>query len=362
MPVSFFAPEKTYVFFSHTTKGQQHNMSMLKRMMDLKCNLIDYEKITNDIGKRIVYFGRYAGLAGMIETLWALGRRLHWEQGENPLARIKHAYEYPDLETAKEDIKAAGEDIAENGVPPDLAPFIVGFAGYGSSSQGAQEILDLLPVREIEPGQLERIASTAGDDTYHVYKVIFRVRDMVAPLSPDAKFKVQTYHQHPESYRSKFDDYLPHLTALMNCIYWEEHYLRLVTKESLRKLSSRTVAPRLRAIGDITCDIEGAIECTVRATTPDDPVFLYDPLQGTFRTGFEGAGLMIMAVDNLPCEFPQESSVAFSQAVKDYIAVLAGTDLSVPFDALALPPSLKRAMVLHHGELTPNFRYMERWL
>jgi len=70
MPEHFFEKNKTYVFFSHVSKGQPFNMPMLSRMMELGCNLIDYEKITDDQGKRLIFFGRYAGLAGMINTLW----------------------------------------------------------------------------------------------------------------------------------------------------------------------------------------------------------------------------------------------------------------------------------------------------
>ena len=76
IPINFFKPNKTYVFFSHTTKGQHYNMPMLKKMMSLECNLIDYEKITDEKNRRLVFFGRYAGLAGMVDTLWALGQRL----------------------------------------------------------------------------------------------------------------------------------------------------------------------------------------------------------------------------------------------------------------------------------------------
>jgi alpha-aminoadipic semialdehyde synthase len=47
MPVSFFEPHKTYVFFSHVIKGQEYNMPMLRRMMELKCSLIDYEKVVD---------------------------------------------------------------------------------------------------------------------------------------------------------------------------------------------------------------------------------------------------------------------------------------------------------------------------
>ncbi|MGF3553879.1 MAG: hypothetical protein ACQXXF_01200, partial [Thermoplasmatota archaeon] len=84
IPINFFEPRKTYVFFSHTIKGQKHNMPMLKKMMDLGCTLIDYEKIVDKNGRRLVFFGRFAGLAGMVDTLWIFGQRAKWEKIDTP--------------------------------------------------------------------------------------------------------------------------------------------------------------------------------------------------------------------------------------------------------------------------------------
>jgi len=88
IPIKFFEADKTYVFFSHTIKGQKNNMPMIKKMMDLNCNLIDYEKITNESGQRLIFFGRYAGLAGMINSLWSLGQRLKIKGITNPFQNI----------------------------------------------------------------------------------------------------------------------------------------------------------------------------------------------------------------------------------------------------------------------------------
>jgi saccharopine dehydrogenase (NAD+, L-lysine-forming) len=58
MPLDFFEPGRTYVFFSHTIKGQPYNMPMLKKMLELGCTLIDYEKVTAENGRRLIFFGR----------------------------------------------------------------------------------------------------------------------------------------------------------------------------------------------------------------------------------------------------------------------------------------------------------------
>src|SRR5512136_383617 len=94
IPAKYFEPGKTYIFFAHVIKGQPYNMPMLKRMMELGCNLIDYEKVTDERGHRLIFFGWHAGVVSMVESLWALGQRLKWEGIANPFEGIRHTYSY----------------------------------------------------------------------------------------------------------------------------------------------------------------------------------------------------------------------------------------------------------------------------
>lgn len=149
MPLDFFEFEKTYVFFAHVIKGQKQNMPMLRKMMELKCNLIDYERVVDEQGKRIIFFGHYAGMAGMINSFWVLGLRLQELGYKSNLLKIKQAHQYHSLKEAKETISSVGQVIAEKGVLHDLRPFVIGFTGYGNVSLGAQEICGLIPVKEI---------------------------------------------------------------------------------------------------------------------------------------------------------------------------------------------------------------------
>ncbi len=119
IPPGFFEPDKTYVFFAHVIKGQPHNMPMLQRMLELGCTLIDYEKVTNDAGQRLIFFGRHAGIAGTIETLRALGQRLEWEGSPNPLSALRHVYEYRDLAEVQEAVRRAGEQIRAGNPGPN---------------------------------------------------------------------------------------------------------------------------------------------------------------------------------------------------------------------------------------------------
>lgn len=360
IPVELMREGVTYLYFSHTIKGQSYNMPALRRLMELGCNLIDYEKIEDEKGRRLIFFGRHAGLAGMIDALWALGKRLKEEDGlDTPFAALSPAHAYAGLERAKKSIRETGDKIAADGLPPELSPFVCGFAGYGNVSAGAQEIYDLLPVEEISPyalinGELKR-------DPHKLYKVVFKEEHMVVHRDPEGKFDLQEYYDEPQRYKGVFEQYLPHMTMLMNCVYWEEKYPRLVTIEALKKLQKKEVN-RFRLIGDISCDVKGGVEATVKATQPDDPVFVYDPVSETESMGFAGTGVAVLAVDNLPCELPREATLHFSEALKPFLENLASTDKDKPFEALNLLPELKRALILHRGTLTPDFQYLQESL
>ncbi len=115
-------------------------------------------------------------------------------------------------------------------------------------------------------------------------------------------------------------------------------------------------------IGDITCDIEGAIECTVKATEPDNPVFVYDPVTDRAIDGVKGNGPVIMSVEILPTELPRESSTYFSGVLKKYVPAIASANYEDSFADLELPPEIKRAVIAYHGELTPNYRYIKQYL
>jgi len=362
IPIDFFLPGRTYVFFSHTLKGQSYNMPMLKRMMELGCNLIDYEGITDEKGRRLVLFGRFAGLAGMIDALWALGRRSEHEGVRSPLCRVRRATEYATLDEAKEDLASIGEDLAGEGLPESSAPLVVGFAGYGNVSAGAQEIFDLFPHKEVPPEDLEGLHERGGSNKA-LYKVVFREQHTVEPQKEGAAFDLKEFFSHPERYRSRFDRYLPFLTVLMNCVYWKPGSPRLVTRQALRTLFEQEKAtPRLRVIGDISCDINGAVECTSRCTDPGNPVYVYDPLEETTTDGVAGRGPVILAVDNLPCELPVESSRAFGEALAPFVPAVAEADYEADLEDTGLPPQILRAVILHRGRLTTKYAHLAEHL
>ncbi len=356
IPTKLLQQEKAYMYFSHTIKGQPYNMGMLQRLLDLGCNLLDHEKVTDEQGRRLVLFGYHAGLAGMIDSLWSLGRRLELEGHQTPIRSIEPAHTYDSLAAVEDHLREVGRAIAHDGLPASLGPITAGFAGYGNVSQGAQHIFDLLGPREVGPQDI------ADLEAGRLYKVVFKEEHMAEPADGTQSFDLQTYYDHPERFRPTFERYLDHLTVLVNCIYWEERYPRLVTAEDLRRLYAPGVTPKLKVIGDISCDIDGSIEATVKSTLPDAPTFVYDPHTGEAHDGFEGHGPVIMAVDILPCELPREATLSFGSALAPLIPGAVATDFRVSFDELTLPSALKRSLIVHTGKLTPDYTYIEEYL
>jgi len=321
--------------------------------------LIDYEKIADEQGRRLVFFGRYAGLAGMIDTLWAFGQRMKSKGIDSPFNEIKQTIQYTNhLPEIKEHFKQVEKKIEQDGIPESLTPLIVGFAGYGNVSKGAQEILDILPVKEISPKEIKTVYDNPSKKC--IYKVVFKEEDMVEPISPDDSFDLQDYYNHPEKYQSIFEKYIPDLTILMNCIYWNNKYPRLATKDFVKNHAKANL--RLQVIGDISIDINGAIEFTEKATSPDNPVFVYDPLTNSICDGYKGNGIVVMGVDNLPCELPKESSQAFSESLLPFVPAIVKANFSGDFESLALPFEIKNAVILHRGKLTPNYWYINKFL
>jgi alpha-aminoadipic semialdehyde synthase len=360
IPAAMFSAGKTYVFFSHTIKGQAYNMPMLKTMIERRCNLIDYERVLNEKNQRLIFFGRYAGLAGMLDTLHGFGMKLQERGVASPFASIRQAYQYASLEEAKAEVAAIGAEIDEQGFPAELCPLIVGFAGYGNVSRGAQEIFDLLPHKVLSAAAMLEMHENFSNDNLNLYKVVFSEDDMVR--AREGAFDLQDYYARPEKYVGRFEEYLPLLTILVNCIFWTEKYPRLVTREYLKTRAVLEANPRLQVIGDVSCDIEGSIEITHKATEPDAAFYTYLPGEDRFVDGVQPLGVTVMAVDNLPCEFPRESSIEFSRVLRDFVPGIAAADFARAKEGPELPYPIRKALVLHRGAFTPEYQYMKEFI
>ena len=249
------------------------------------------------------------------------------------------------------------------GIPPEVHPLMVGFAGYGNVSQGAQEIFDILPFEEIAPGKVAAMAAKPPDRTDRLYKVVYQEKDLVRPRDTGATFSLEDYYQYgKQKYAGAVGQELGDLTLLVNGIYWDERYPRLLNQADCRVLWADGRTPRLRVVADISCDVGGALACTVQSSYPDRPLYVFHPDSGQVTDGVRGHGPVVMAVEILPAELPRESSAYFSRLLKGYVPSLPNPNHPSGFDQLDLPPEIKRATILWQGRLTPDYQYLETHL
>ena len=359
IPIEKILDGKIYVFFSHTIKGQPDNMPLLQRIMDSGSTLIDYEKITDEQGRRLIYFGRYAGDAGAIDILALMGE--HWAAKgiPTPFADVRLAHQYDSVAAARGHLTEIGRMIQKDGLPEELCPFTVGILGYGNVSGGAQQIFDCLPNQRIPADEINAFVREGRGDRHTVYLTVFKEQDLVKPIDAGATFDLQEYFTHPERYASRFEQFLPSFTLLVNAVYWEKRYPRFVTWKNLKRLAETEPFMKLNGIADITCDTHGSIECNVKSTDSDMPAYRVDPAAGTTNDGHLGEGIVLLAVDNLPCELPNDSSTFFSNQLKPFIAGLLRADYGADLQDSGLPPEIKKAVIVYNGKLTPNFEYLK---
>lgn len=359
IPPELLMPGKAYMFFSHTIKRQTYNMPMLKKIVDQKSTLFDYETIVDADHRRLVFFGHFAGLAGMINSLSAFGERLKGEGIESVFSNLMMAHEYVSLTEAQADVLEVGGRLNALGLDERITPLVIAFTGYGNVSTGAQEILSVLPHLTLTPEELLALRQQEKISRHHIYKVVFKEEDLFTPKDPSASFDLEHYWKNPQDYTCTFGRYLPHIGILINAIFWTPAVPRLVTNARLKELYGGSEPPSLRVIGDISCDIEGGIECTQKCTSPEAPCYVFDPVTRKITDGFSGRGPVIMAVDNLPCELPLESSQHFSRSLRSFIAEFADADLSAADGPDGLSEPLRKAMIVFQGKLTPEYRYLE---
>jgi len=365
--VKEIAPEylydnKAHCFFTHTIKGQSYNMGMLQHILHRRITLMDYELVHDREGKRLIFFSDFAGYAGMIDSLWAMGQRLNSEGIRNPFSSIKYATKYESLASAEEAFQEVGEKIWKSGLPGSIVPFICGFTGYGRVATAAQKMFDLLPTVEIEPENLRAFYLAGRFSNRVLYKVNFRKPDMFHHKRANKKFDPVEFQTYPERFTNRFEQFVPMLSMIVNGVYWEPRFPKLVTKKYMKALYKKETHPRLRVIGDITCDIDGSIELTVKETNATNPVYVYEPVSSVVRDGVEGRGPVILAVDKLPTELPREASEHFGSALLPFVPALARKNYQRELNTLTLPAPFQSAVIAHQGKLAPRYAYLKKYL
>mmetsp|Transcript_32325 Transcript_32325/g.68355 ORF Transcript_32325/g.68355 Transcript_32325/m.68355 type:complete len:1058 (+) Transcript_32325:153-3326(+) len=362
-------PNKTYMFFSHVIKGQPENMELLKTIIEKNIQLFDYEAIAEDVkdpttGKlkkrRLVAFGKYAGIAGMIDTLQCLGRRLLASGYSTPFLNVSPAYVYYDLDDARRGIRDIGNRIEKDGLPGTLEPLVFAFTGSGNVTNGALEIFKLLPHKMITLEEARDLKSKKGPQNC-LYGVMVQQEDIVKKtVGQEGSFDVKHYRANPSEYESTFaSNVAPVCNVIVNGIYWDERYPRLLTKQEMSDLYKQG-NKSLFAVGDISCDVNGSIEFLQQTTTIDKPFFSWNPTTNKAVDDINEDGVAVMGVDILPTELSVESSKHFGDALLPLLKQLILDGYSGDGkDFEKLPPELVNACIARDGSLTPNFEYIE---
>ena len=360
VPVEWLIAGKTYGCFAHVIKGQQQNMLLLQALLQQNITLIDYELITDADNRRLIFFGRSAGHAGMFETLRGFGLRLKAQGKSCIFEQLNPIYEYRNLSEAKDHLRRLGQAIAQN--PHRLGmgdrPIVFAFTGLGNVGKGALEIFEILPNQEVKPNELPTLYEKAGQGG--LYKVLFEQEDTLR--NQQGQFNFEDYVAHPQTYRSIFAQYLPYISVMVNCVYWKPGQPRVLSAEDLKTAEGHQPS-RLQIVGDISCDPpDGSVACTVKAVDLHHPFYTYYPNHGTTADGIDPHGITVLGVSNLPAGIPQDASAIFSQMLKPWVKDLLEADYHNPDLIQELPPPLAKAAITHQGQLMSDYQYLKSYL
>ncbi|PKK30003.1 aminoadipate-semialdehyde synthase, transcript variant X5 [Columba livia] len=349
-PEDKLIPKKNYAFFSHTIKAQEANMRLLDEILRQEIRLFDYEKMVDHKGMRVVAFGKWAGVAGMINILHGLGLRFLALGHHTPFMHIGMAHNYRNSSQAVQAVRDAGYEISLGLMPKSVGPLTFVFTGTGNVSKGAQEMFTALPYEFVEPHELKEV-SRHGDLRKVYGTVLSRHHHLIR--KHDGLYDPVDYDKHPELYTSRFNtDIAPYTTCLINGIYWEQNTPRLLNRQDVQKLLTpvRSAAAavegcpelphKLLAICDISADTGGSIEFMTECTTIDSPFCMYDADQHIIHDSVEGSGILMCSIDNLPAQLPIEATEYFGDMLFPYIEEMA--------------------VIASNGSLTAKYEYIQK--
>ncbi|XP_026931156.2 alpha-aminoadipic semialdehyde synthase, mitochondrial isoform X3 [Acinonyx jubatus] len=362
--------KKTYAFFSHTIKAQEANMGLLDEILRKEIRLIDYEKMVDHRGIRVVAFGQWAGVAGMINILHGMGLRLLALGHHTPFMHIGMAHNYRNSSQAVQAIRDAGYEISLGLMPKSIGPLTFVFTGTGNVSKGAQEIFNELPCEYVEPHELKEVSQNG--DLRKVYgTVLSRHHHLVRKT--DGVYDPVEYDKYPERYISRFNtDIAPYTTCLINGIYWEQNTPRLLTRQDVQSLlvpGKSSVAGvegcpalphKLVAICDISADTGGSIEFMTECTTIEHPFCMYDADQHIIHDSVEGSGILMCSIDNLPAQLPIEATEYFGDMLYPYVEEMILSDATQPLESQNFSPVVRDAVITSNGTLPDKYKYIQK--
>ena len=322
VPVNQLMEGKRYMFFSHTKKMQPHNQLQMQAMVEKKITLIDYECLEHSDGQRIIGFGFFAGIVGAHNGMYAYGKRT----GAFDLCRVGECKTYKQLLHKYFGLKLPNIKIA--------------VTGSGRVASGILEIMNLLGVIEVEQDEFQ-----SREFDYPAY--VHLKGAALYEHKQTRKYNRDDFHNSPQNYRCKFNQFLSHTDILMNGVYWDKNVPRLFEWSDMLAHDFR-----IKTIADITDDKNGSVPCNLGDSTIENPVYGVDSISRQMIDPYQKNGIDIMAVGNLPNELPRDASRYFGQQLINYILddILKGTS-----------PIIERATILNEGELTEDYKYLEEY-
>lgn len=324
VPVNQLIPNKTYFFFSHTIKKQPYNKQLLQACIQKNITLIDHETLVNEKNVRLIGFGRYAGIVGAYNTMRAFG--------------IK--YELFNLVKAEK--LGSKKDLIDRLKKPYLPPVKIVLTGTGKVGMGAKELLDDVGYKMVN---IESFLKNDFDEPVYVQ---LDVQDYYKRKDGNPASKAD-FIKNPNEYESDFEKFSQVADIVIAGHFYKDGSPKIITKEMLN-------APlnQIKVIGDVSCDIDGPIDSTLRSSTIEEPFYGYYPRENKEVSLDHPAAITVMAVDNLPCELPKDASEGFGEMfLENVIPAFFNGDK----DGI-----LKRATICKDGKLTERFNYLQDYI
>ncbi len=324
VPLESLIANKTYLFFSHTIKSQPYNRKLLISMIENNITMIDYEAIRDEKGRRILGFGRFAGIVGAYNGFLAYGiksQKYMLKPAHNCEDRGEMEYELDKINLTNEKIIITGKGRVGNGV---------------------LEIMNKLNIREVSKSEF--LNDIFGEAVFvHLDSLDYNVRVDGLVLNKS------DFYDNPELYKSLFSDFANKADIFIAGHYYSSGSPYLLTEEDIRNPDFR-----LKVVADISCDIKGPIASTLRSSTISNPIYGYDKKKAKETNIHDENSIAVMAVDNLPCELPKDSSAFFGMELSE--KVLPSLIIS---DSKHI---IEYATICKNYDLTSSFEYLRDYI
>lgn len=324
VPIEFLIPNKKYFFFSHTIKKQPYNRKLLQAVLEKNIELYDHETIVDRNGIRLIGFGRYAGIVGTYNGFRAYGLKFD-------------SFELPKVESLPD--RKAMEAKLDTVQLPNIK---IVLTGVGKVGKGAKEVLDYMKIKEVSPE--EYLIKDFNEPVYtQIHVLDYNKRK-------DKKVKnEQDFFEHASEYESDFMKY-----AQVSDLYIAGHFYGDGAPYIFTREDMKSPCFKIKVVADISCDIDGPVACTLRASTIANPIYGYDPYTETEVDFKDPNAIAVMAVDNLPCELPKDASEGFGEMFIQHVipAFFNGDQDGI----------LSRAKITENGTLTERFKYLQDYV